>query len=79
MGVLRKRNPNFGDEFMAVVTAKSRRGKVQACLLIYQRVGETFLSDKAGSPAANKVIKSQIVVGRSLPALCCDILTRRPR
>lgn len=62
---------------MAPVTAKSRQGKVQACLLIYQRVESTFLSDKASSPAANKVIKSQIVVRSSLPALRCDIRTRR--
>lgn len=45
-----KRNPNFIVEFMACVTAKSRRGKVQACLLIYQRFGSTFLSDKPRLP-----------------------------
>lgn len=55
------RNLNFCDEFIACVTAKSRRAKVQACLLIYQCHRSTFLHDKDNSPAANKVIKSQIV------------------
>lgn len=55
-----KRNRNFRGDFMARVTAKSRRGNVQGCLLIYHRSDRYFFPIRP-SLAANKVIKSQIV------------------